>query len=152
MNRNTRSEFREAMVWIAIGLVVIVVAVGVYFAFAVLRKQSADFRGDVAATERVKADGAYRIAAYDEFFNRCAGIQGKEATLAALKAELKTNPPADRISQIQASITAITGSRAADIAQYNANAAKTATSGQFMSSNLPYQLDPNQEKTTCAVR
>ncbi|WP_052071037.1 hypothetical protein [Rhodococcoides fascians] len=144
------NPLKTAALWV--GAVVIVVALGAVLIFGtgLFKKATANFRGDVAATEKIVANGSYRIAAYDQFFDLCASIQGKEATLAALKAEQAAGLTGERAYTVPSNIVALTGSRIADIAQYNADAAKTATAGQFQSSALPYRLDPTQENTTCA--
>lgn len=131
--------------------VVVALVVGGMAVFGIgwFKKETADFRGSVAATERVHANGAYRIAAYDQFFDRCAGVQAKEATIAALKQE-RTTASEGRQQQIDATLTAVRSARAQDITRYNADAAKTDTVGNFLASNLPYSLDVNQENTTCA--
>lgn len=147
-----RDDFRAGAGVLAIIVFSLVCAAAIWFGVTIFRKETADFRGSAAQTEQVRADGSYRIAAYDAFYNQCAGIQGKEATLAALKAELAEGPTPDRAAQVRATITAVASSRGADIAQYNADTAKAGTKAQFLSSTLPYVLDPNQEHTTCVVR
>lgn len=47
---------------------VFVIVLGVMFATGSLQKLTADWRGDVQATEMTQADGSYRIANYDHFF------------------------------------------------------------------------------------
>lgn len=147
-----REEIREALRWIVILVVVFAIGAVIVLGVATFRKHTADYRGSAAATEKVQGNGAYRIAAYDSFYNQCAAIQGKEATLTALRDELKTGPDPDRVTQIRASITAVTASRGQAIADYNASAAKTATAGQFRDSHLPYSINASEENTTCAVR
>jgi hypothetical protein len=146
------NRFRELGWWIVIGVAVIVIGIAVWLGIVFTNKHTADFRGSAAVTEQVRGNGNYRIAAYNSFFDQCGAIQGKEATLTALKAELATNPPADRVAQINTTITAVTASRAQAIAAYNADAAKTDTQGHFLASNLPFHIDPAQEATTCAIR
>lgn len=137
---------------LAVIAISIIAAVAVWFGTTMFRKETADFRGSAAQTEQVRANAPYRIAAYDNFFNLCAGIQAKEGTLAALKAELSESPTPDRAAQLRSFITAVTASRRSDIATYNGDAAKTGTRAQFLSSTLPYTIDPAQEATTCVVR
>jgi hypothetical protein len=147
-----RNDFRELGWWLVIGIAAIVIGIVVWLGIVFTNKHTADFRGSAAVTEQVRGNGNYRIAAYDSFFNQCSAIQGKEATIAALKTELATNPPADRVAQINATITAVTASRGQAIAAYNADAAKSDTQGHFLASNLPFHIDPAQEATTCATR
>lgn len=136
---------------IAVGaLLILVVAGGAVLGIGLFRKATADFRGDVAATERIHANGAYRIAAYEQFFDRCASIQAKEATVRMLEDERQSARSDDRIQQIDMTLTAVKAARANDIARYNADAAKTDTAANFHASSLPFRIDLNQETTTCA--
>lgn len=121
------------------------------FSFGLYSKATADFRGDVAMTEKVHADGNFRIAAYDHFFDACAEIQAKEGTIAALKDELAMGPTPERASIVQSTITGVTAARNADISRYNGDAAKTDTMAAFKASSLPFRIDPTQEKTQCTV-
>lgn len=75
-------------------------------------------------------------------------MQTDETRLAAQQTELKTAPQ-DDISRIQANIAGITSDRADAINEYNADAQKDYTVGQFKSSKLPYQLDQQEVRTTC---
>lgn len=131
---------------LVVGLVVAGMAVlGVGF----FKKSTADFRGGVAATEQVQANGAYRIAAYDHFFDLCAQIQGKESQLAALRTE-QASATGQRAEIVAATITGVSAARGTQIAQYNADASKAGTLAQFQSSALPFTINPAQETTTCA--
>lgn len=129
--------------------ILIAIGVGWMFARGTFQKATADFRGGVAATEQIHANGAYRIAKYDHFFDLCAAIQGKDAQLDALKTELKT-ATGQRAEIVAASISGITGARATQIAQYNADSAKADTAANFKSSALPFKIDPTQEHISCA--
>jgi hypothetical protein len=53
------------------------------------------------------------------------------------------------VEQIYSSITANEAIRAETINQYNVDAEKTATVGQFRASNLPYELNVNAKETQC---
>lgn len=150
-----RDIFRGGGAALAIGLVtiaiVLVISLVGIFGFGWLQRETADFRGDVQAVEQTKGSGAFRIAAYDHFFNLCAAVKSDEASITSLQEELKTNPRQARVEQINASMTALRSSRAEKINQYNADAAKDYTVGQFRSNNLPFRLDTTQEVTTCTV-
>jgi hypothetical protein len=132
----------------AIAAVVILPVAGIY-GVGFLKKETADFRGGVSATESVKANGAYRIAAYDQFFDLCGQVQAKEGTIAILQEELLTATP-ERAAVITPTIAGIKAGRQSDIAQYNSDASKTDTKANFLASSLPYSLNINQE-TTCAI-
>lgn len=134
----------------AVILLILIVAMWI-FGWGLFQRGTADFRGKTEQIEKTKANADYRIASYDHFFNLCASVQSKEATIKALEKELerKPAPSQSRTEQIYASITANEAIRAETINQYNVDAEKTATVGQFRASNLPYELNVNTEETRC---
>jgi hypothetical protein len=121
---------------------------GVYFA-AFYSKTTAETRGTTKMRENTKANGDFRQAAYQEFFNLCASVQTKENSITNLKKELDNKPPSGRVWVIDQSITALENARAEAINTYNAKANEFHRQ-QFLDSRLPYRLDVNQEKTECA--
>ena len=135
-----------------LGGVVIVTAIAFtamsVFGFGLFQRGTADFRGETDVIEQTRANADFRIAAYNQFFDLCTSIQGTEGRIAALNTELETADE-DRASQIRATLTALNGQRFESIARYNNDAAKDYTVGQFRDSALPYQLDPEEEKTVC---
>lgn len=136
----------EGMFWfmIILAVIVIVTLLGLGWRYVL-----ADPKGKVQAQEQIKS-GASRIAAYNHFFDLCAAVQSDEASITSLKQELTTKPPESRIVQINASLTALRSARAEKINQYNADARKDYTIGQFKSSGLPYTLVLTREVTQCA--
>jgi hypothetical protein len=141
-------------VWAAILGVLGVVIVGILiWGFATgFQYATADVRGSVAQRELVRADGNFRVQAYDHFFDLCTSIQGDEARLKALKTQrdVPDNSPAD-VNRINATLPAIQATRDAKIAQYNNDAQKVGTIGPFRSAHLPEHLNINDEETTCAL-
>jgi len=137
----------ETSFWIAVvlGAVVLLTILGLGWRYVL-----ADPKGRVQAQEQIKS-GSSRIAAYNHFFDLCASVQSDEATIVSLNQELTTGPSESRRGQIQATLTALRSGRAEKINQYNADARKDYTIGQFRSSGLPYTLDPTLEKTSCIV-
>ncbi len=133
-----------------LALVTLLWVAGVIFS-GEAKKATANFRGEVSATEMINANGAYRIAAYDHFFDLCASVQDTENTIRVLEAELDSGVSTARAEQVTGAITANRIKRGNQINRYNSDARKEGTSGQFRDSALPYQLDPNMEATTCAV-
>lgn len=123
--------------------------IGAWFAITQFQRATADYRGDTALIEDTKANANFRRQAYDTFFDRCAAIQTTESRIAALETEAETATE-KRAQEIASTITANIAQRANQINQYNADAAKDWTAGQFQANSLPYRLDLNQEKTTCA--
>jgi hypothetical protein len=121
------------------------------FGWGFFAQQTAEFRGETQKREQVEASGAFRVGAYDHFFDLCTSVQSNEATIDALTDELDTNPSAARKEQINASLTALRANRATSIAQYNNDASKDYTIGQFRDAGLPPRLDATSEVTTCAL-
>lgn len=135
-----------------VGVVVlaVVVIVALWFGTTLWQRWTADWRGETAQIERTRADENFRIQAYDTFFDRCASVQTSEARIEALEEELETASDV-RADEIRATLTAVRAQRATQINQYNADAAKDWTVGQFQANGLPHRLNIDQEKTTCAA-
>lgn len=129
-------------------IAVIITGLALFFGVLGFRYYTADIRGRVDAQETIKS-GANRIAQYDRFFNLCASIQAQEGMLTYLEEELGAAAPEDK-ARISANITGVQAARARAIAQYNADATKNYTSGQFRDSDLPYQLSV-EGVTQCAA-
>lgn len=115
---------------------------------------TADVRGKVSANEQIKANPNFRIEAYERFFNQCASVQSIETTMHATAAELANTKDERRKGQLQTNLTALIAARADAVNQYNADAHKSYTAGQFRASNLPFQLPTTYtegETITCAA-
>lgn len=135
---------------VLVGVVLLVLSTMWVFGFGFFSRATADFRGETEAIEQTRADGDFRISAYNRFFDLCSAVQADEDRIAAQRQELELASES-RAEQIRANITALQGSRAEKIRTYNADASKDFTVGQFRDSNLPYQLNINDESTTCAL-
>jgi len=133
-----------------IAVVVGLVFGGIYL-FGGISNHTANFRGEVAKKNLVEANGAFRTAAYDHFFDLCAAVQDDEAQIDSLNVELKSDPPPtpERISQIQQNLTALRANRAVDINQYNVDTQKGYTEGQFKADGLPFHLSASDKETRC---
>lgn len=131
-------------------IVAILLAAMAVFGFGLFKRSTADFRGTTDQIEQTRASGSFRIQAYDRFYDRCAGVQADEATIKALLDE-RANAPDGRKAQINATLTAVRSARAEKIAEYNADARKVGTIGQFRAIDLPGRLDATDEETTCEV-
>lgn len=110
---------------------------------------TAPFRGAVAEREATVANAGYRIGTKDSFYNTCASVQTKEATIESLELELETADES-RASRIQTSLTAVRTSRAEAINQYNADAANENKEA-LRSDKLPESLDLDNYDTVCVV-
>lgn len=119
-----------------------------------IKYATADVRGKVAANERIKSAPS-RIANYEHFFNLCAAVQANEAQIDALANELAASTTDRDRARVRTNITGVSAARQRAIFQYNADARKSYTAGQFRDSALPYELDaatyPEGGKTTCVA-
>lgn len=133
--RTQKGAAGNALIWI-VGIIILCAAITA--AVWGWRYATASTAGKVSARQQIQS-GASRITAYDHFFNLCAAVQTDESRLDAQNIELAT-ATGDDVGRIQANIAGITADRAEAINEYNADARKSYTIGQFRSSSLPYQL------------
>lgn len=108
--------------------------------------------GKLAAREQILS-GDNRIQAYNHFFDLCAAVQTDEASLDAQYQLLKVAKGDDR-ERIVTNIGALLADRAGAVNQYNQDAQKSYTIGQFKSSKLPWQLSDTFHRgrhTVCAA-
>lgn len=153
MSFKSGAKYGGAFIGAAALVLIVMLLVGSMYVFGwgFFKRATADFRGETAQTEQVYADPNFRISAYERFYDLCASIQSKEDNLENLNDELAASPTADREAQLRATITAVKNARNESIRKYNADARKEDTRGAFLASDLPYQIDPEEEKTTCTV-
>lgn len=152
----SRGEVWRGGSWViglAVVAIVVMLVVGLMwaFGFGLFSRATANERGGTQVREKTVADGNYRIAQYDHFFDLCASVQSDEDTIEQLGTELADDLTPERASQIKSTLTAVRSNRAESINQYNADARKAGTAGQFRDSALPYQLDKKAEATTCTI-
>lgn len=122
---------------------------GVYV-FGGVQRSTADYRGETSVIEKTRADGSYRIQAYERFFDACNAIAAKQATLQGLEKQLDSADP-ERKAWLENTMAGIEASLYSDIGDYNADASKAGTVGQFRDSSLPYTIDLNtKEPVTCS--
>lgn len=135
---------------IAIAVVIAIGLIGVY-GFGWFQRSTADFRGETAALEDIQADPNSRISAYNHFFSLCQSIQSHETTIKSLEAELEQGVSDSRKEQIRGAITANKSQRDSKINEYNSDARRDYTVGQFRDADLPSELDISAEETTCVT-
>ena len=125
------------LLWLVIGVVVLgALVVGGTFFFGSISKSTADFLGGVSQTEKVKADGNYRIANYERFYDMDAAITSLAQQVCVMKAN--TTLPAD---QRETNVLALTNQRITLVNQYNADARKNDTRANYLASDLPYEQE-----------
>lgn len=118
-------------------IAIVGISVGLMYLFGFISMGTAEFRGNVGVVEDTRANSAFRIQAYERFFNLCAEVQSLESRIALLDNGV---PLSDKESKERRGLQGIRASR---IAQYNNDARKDYTVGQFRDSGLPYQLRMN---------
>jgi hypothetical protein len=96
----------------------------------------------------------YRIAAYDHFFEQCSSIQGTEGSIDALIAQLNEAESQRTKDLVNSSLAGAKSIRLQAINDYNADARKNYTEGQFRDSDLPFYIEPTNYpdeggKTSC---
>jgi len=115
------------------------------------RYYTAEIRGTVDAEEQIESAPS-RISRYEEFYNRCASIQGHEDSIQAQMKRLDSvDPESSEAGRVRANIAGLESQRARSIRRYNTDAANSYTMGRFRASNLPYRLDINADNTQCIV-
>lgn len=130
---------------------IIVGAMGV-FGFGWFQRGTADFRGETEAIENVQADGDFRIAAYQQFFDLCAEVQSVEDRIGQMENTLaNAEPGSTRADEAQTNLDALRATRSQLVRDYNSLASRDFTEGQFRDRDLPYQLNINSEETQCAA-
>lgn len=133
---------------IAVILLILVIAGSVF----AIRWVTAGPKGKLAAREQILS-GDNRIQAYNHFFDLCAAVQTDEASLDAQYQLLAASKGDDR-ERIVTNIGALLADRAGAVNQYNQDAQKSYTIGQFKSSKLPWQLSDTFHRgrhTVCAA-
>ncbi|MEK7620795.1 MAG: hypothetical protein AAB395_00385 [Patescibacteria group bacterium] len=138
---------------IAIFLVAILIASMQIFGWGFFQRSTADFRGKTGQIEQTKANPDYRIAAYDHFYDLCGSIQAEEDQIGNIQKRPASGTTAGGFTQQQKDsiLLAHQNSRAELIRQYNADARKADTLAHFRASDLPYQIEIDNEETTCSA-
>jgi hypothetical protein len=149
-----KQELGHGVKYFFYALLIVVALWGVFALTFGIRVATAGLIGRGNAEIQIES-APYRISAYDHFFNQCASIQGLEGQIDELTAQLDLTEPNTRAYNLtMSSLTGVKAMRHSAIAQYNADASKDYTVGQFRDSNLPYRLMdsnyPNGSKTVCA--
>lgn len=130
-------------------LILVTVFLVAVYGFGFLQRETADFRGETGQIEQTKANSDFRIASYDHFYDTCASVRSLESKISNMQEELEETEGTQRETVLKTSITASKNKRVELIESYNADARKEATRGQFRASDLPYELDINEEETIC---
>lgn len=125
-------------VWLAIlGIALFVgVILALIYGGGWLQRLTADFRGETAQIEKVQADPNFRIAAYEQFYDRMGRIEALEQQICTMQeADLPEN-------QTATNVLALTNQRIDLIEKYESDASKEDTRANFLASDLPYEINP----------
>lgn len=136
------------------GATKIALIVGVVIVFLIggglgLRYMFAEPTGATEAREDTQS-GSNRIAQYDRFYDLCSSAKTAQDQITNLEEERDAGVSESRADQITASITALKGKRDEAVNKYNSLAQRDYTAGQFRDSDLPYELD-GQENISCTA-
>lgn len=127
---------------VILGLVAIIaigaIALGIRWIFA-------EPTGAVEQREQTIGDGAYRIQAYEAFYEECASARTLQQNLDNARTQAENVDDPTRRAQLDANVTALANQLNAAVNDYNAHARETDTRGHFLASDLPYALDATQE-------
>lgn len=139
---------RKTLITIGASVIALLLILALIYGGGMVQRLTADFRGETKQIEQTKASGDYRIAAYDQFYDKCAGVRTLESKIVNMERELEGTEEVQRKTTLNTSITASANKRAELIESYNADARKEASRGQFKASDLPFELDI-EEDTVC---
>jgi hypothetical protein len=101
--------------------------------------KTAEPRGQKAVRENTQANGAFRQAAYEGFFELCSAAQTDQDQIETLVEEKKDASP-DRVDNLNTSISALKFSLSETVNEYNTKA-NEYTRAQFLDNKLPYPLN-----------
>jgi hypothetical protein len=135
-------SFGKVAAWI-VGIFVLCWVLGA--AVFGVRVMTANLVGRGEAHIQIQSAGS-RISAYNHFFDLCASVQQAEAGIDQQTALADKATTADDKARAETNIAALQMTRANGIYQYNADAAKNYTVGQFKDSDLPWELSDKQYK------
>lgn len=140
--------------WIILGVIGIFVFIWLLaFAAFGIRVATAGIVG--AGKARIQIQSApSRISAYNHFFNLCASVQSNEARVDELETVIDSITTVAEKERLAISLGGVKALRREGIRQYNADARKDYTIGQFRDSDLPYQISDSEykkgdKKTSC---
>ena len=136
--------------------VIVGTVVGVILLLAVIgfgiRWIVAEPEGRLEAREQTVGNGTFRLAAYDHFFSLCTSAQADGDRIANLTAQQEaTTDPVWR-ERLAVTITTVRNQQAATIREYNNDARRDYTVGQFRDSDLPFEIQANEQgEVSCEV-
>jgi len=150
-DRNARRSAPRVLLWSVVAvlgvLALIAVVMGIKYA-------TANWRGAADQREKTVANGNYRIASYDAFFDKCNEIVAKEAIIADFQKQYEDAAPGKPKQDALINLNAMKNTRIEMVQDYNSDAQKAGTRALFRSDDLPYQISipiNPEEPTKCAA-
>ncbi len=105
---------------------------------------TADIKGQGEAYKEIHSK-EFRLEAYNYFFNQYHSILGLEGSIDANIAMLHSlDKGTKEYNRIMTNIVSLQSLRHQAIQQYNAEASKDYTAGQFRDNNLPFQIEDTE--------
>lgn len=129
----SRSKITLIVIGTVLGIAILIVGGWAY------RYYTAPIRGQIEQREEVQS-GDYRLYSYEHFYNMYANIQAYEDQIRNQQEMLET-VEGDEAARYRQNINALKNQRASAIREYNSDARKEESRGQFRSDDLPYQID-----------
>lgn len=120
---------------------VVALVIGIW----VFRVATADVKGRGDTTIQTKGNANYRIAAYDHFYDLCAAAQTMQQNAAGTQALLDAATEPSEKDRLTVTLQAQKNRLNELVNQYNADASKAGTIGQFKASDLPFVLNASEE-------
>ena len=130
--------------WIGLGFLIIIGSVMIWGLGFGFQWGTAPIVGLLEAREEINS-GDFRIQAYNHFFDLRAGILTLEGQIDVTRNTMKMLVEGSKeYSTLAINIAGMQGQRLRLINQYNADASKSWTEGQFRAESLPYHIQATQ--------
>lgn len=138
----------KIIAWVTVALTLLGLA---WYGVHIWRRETADTRGTTDIIEAVSGDAGYRLAEYEQFYDRCFAVIELEAEIKLAEESVAAAEPGSwDASALQRNLTALQNQRIDLITSYNADAAKADTAANFLADGLPPALDLEGE-TSCTA-
>lgn len=116
-----------------------------------IQMDTAERRGQAGERERVIADPDRRVALREEFYDLCSTIESQNQQIENQEALINATADEDEKQKLRAGLVGIQNTRAENIEEYNSKAANDETRGFLRSTELPAQIDEDEEEVQCGT-
>lgn len=121
-----------------------------WYGVHIWRRETADTKGQTDVVEQISGDADYRIAAYEEFYDRCWAVIELEAQIQLAEEAVEAESTDWGREEAERNLLALQNTRIDLITSYNSAASKTDTAQNFLASDLPRELNLEGE-TSCTA-